>query len=222
MDKDAPDQREADNSHAQSAMNHEHESEYVTADGAVFPRKVEVEIREMEVDDIPAVFHLGEEIFTASETPTLYRTWDEFEITSLFNADQEYCFVAEMDDQLVGFALGTTVTKRKSAWKYGYLIWLGVSPEHQRQGIANRLFDHFEDKMTEEGVRIFMVDTEASNLSALEFFRKRGFGNAEEHIYLSMNPKTYEQEKRKQQLAARKHKNGVNNHNDSGYTTEST
>lgn len=216
MVKDVSDRHQAE--HIVAETGFQCEKEYVAADGTVFPRKVEIEIREMEVDDIPAVFHLGEKIFTASETPTLYRTWDEFEITSLFNSDQEYCFVAEIDDEIVGFALGTTVTKRKSAWKYGYLIWLGVSPEHQRQGIASRLFDHFEDRMTEEGVRIFMVDTEADNLSALQFFRKKGFGNPEEHIYLSMNPKTYEQEKKRQHNTGKKHRIGVNNTNGNGYT----
>jgi hypothetical protein len=31
------------------------------------------------------------------------------------------------------------------------------------------------------------VDTEADNLPALEFFRKMGFGNPQEHIYLTLN-----------------------------------
>lgn len=31
-------------------------------------KKAEIEIREMEVDDIPAVFHLGEKVFTAEKT----------------------------------------------------------------------------------------------------------------------------------------------------------
>jgi ribosomal protein S18 acetylase RimI-like enzyme len=32
-----------------------------------------------------------------------------------------------------------------------------------------------------------LVDTEADNLPALHFFRKIGFGNPEEHIYLTLN-----------------------------------
>jgi hypothetical protein len=31
------------------------------------------------------------------------------------------------------------------------------------------------------------VDTEADNLPAVEFFRKMGFGNPQEHIYLTLN-----------------------------------
>ena len=41
-----------------------------------------------------------------------------------------------------------------------------------------------------------MVDTEASNLPALEFFKKKGFGNPEEQIYLTLNVKTYQEKPR--------------------------
>ena len=171
-------------------------------------REFELEIREMEIDDIPAVFHLGEQIFTSETVPTLYRTWDEFEVTSLFNEDPEFCLVAEVDDATVGFILGTTVTKTKSAWKYGYIVWLAVVPEWQREGLGSRLFDKLAEKMIEDGVRIFMVDTEASNQPALRFFKKKGFGNPEEQIYLTLNVKTYQENPRRARSSRRKQKNG--------------
>jgi ribosomal protein S18 acetylase RimI-like enzyme len=171
-------------------------------------KKIDIEIREMGVDDIPVVFHLGEQVFTAEKTPTLYRTWDEFEVISMFNEDTEYCLVAALEGQIVGFALGNVVTKKKSAWKYGYLVWLVVSPEFQRLGVASRLFHKFEDKMIEAGVRIFMVDTEADNLPALHFFRDKGFGNPQQHIYMTYNPAATEQQKEKKR-SLRGKKNGT-------------
>lgn len=141
----------------------------------------------MEIDDLAEVFHLGEKLFTAREVPNLYRTWDEFEVISLFQSDSEFCLVAEIDEQIVGFALGTTVTKAHSAWKYGHLVWLGTDPAYQSQGIASKLFNRFRDVMLEEGVRMLIVDSEADNLPALYFFRKMGFGSPQEHIYLSLN-----------------------------------
>jgi ribosomal protein S18 acetylase RimI-like enzyme len=167
-------------------------------------REFELEIREMEIDDLPAVFHLGEQIFTSETVPTLYRTWDEFEVTSLFNEDPEFCLVAEADDATVWFILGTTVTKTKSAWKYGYIVWLAVVPEWQREGLGSRLFDKLAEKMIEDGVRIFLVDTEASNEPALTFFKKKGFGNPEEQIYLTLNVKTYQEKPRRGRGSRRK------------------
>ncbi len=144
-------------------------------------------IREMEIDDIAKVFHLGEDLFEAQSLQNLYRTWDEFEVVELFLGDSEFCLVAEYDDELVGFALGTTITKNRSAWKYGYLIWLGVAPGYQRAGVAEKLFNKFRQIMIEEGVRMLIVDSQAGNRQALRFFKKMGFSHPIEHIYLSMN-----------------------------------
>jgi hypothetical protein len=41
--------------------------------------------------------------------------------------------------------------------------------------------------MEREGVRMILVDTEAGNEAALQFFQKLGFSNPHEHVYLSLN-----------------------------------
>ena len=150
-------------------------------------KKQAVKIREMTIDDIADVFHLGEQLFLAHKAPNTYRTWDEYEVADLFYSDTEYCLVAEFDGDIIGFALGTTISKTRSAWKYGYLLWLGVLPEFQRIGIAERLFYRFKAIMLHDGVRILVVDTEADNVPAIRFFERQGFGNPQEHVYLSMN-----------------------------------
>ena len=150
-------------------------------------KKVPINVRQMEIDDLPTVFHLGEKLFTAQEVPNLYRTWDEYEVVQFFESDGEYCLIAEHEDQIVGFLLGTTVEKARSAWKYGLLVWLGVEPDFQKAGVAERLFFEFKDIMTEEGVRMLLVDTEADNIPALRFFVKHGFGKPQQHIYLTLN-----------------------------------
>jgi len=150
-------------------------------------RQPYVEIRQMDIDDVATVFHLGEKLFKAEKVPNLYRTWDEFEVLSLYQADPEFCLVAELDGRIVGFALGTTITKSHSAWKYGHLVWLAVEPTFQRHKIAKRLFHRFRDLMLEIGVRMLLVDTEADNIPALRFFEEIGFGNPEKHIYMTLN-----------------------------------
>ena len=152
-------------------------------------KKPGVLVRTMEIDDLAPVFHLGEQLFTAEEVPNLYRTWDEFEVVGLYTADTEYCLVAESeeDERLLGFALGTTITKSGSAWKYGHLVWLGVDPAWQVHGVGSRLFNTLRDRYLGAGVRIMMVDTEADNLPAIRFFRKLGFGKPSEHLYMSLN-----------------------------------
>lgn len=151
------------------------------------PSDEKLRIREMSIDDLPHVFHIGEEIFTSEFSPSLYRTWDEYEITTLFNSDSELCLVAESGDAIVGFALGTTVEKHHSAWKYGYLVWLGVRKGVQKGKVGERLFKEIGRRMREQGVRIIIIDTDAENQGAIRFFEKMGFGNVQEHVYMTLN-----------------------------------
>lgn len=144
-------------------------------------------IREMTIDDLSEVFHIGEEIFTAEYAPSLYRTWDEYEITTLFNSDSKLCLVAEAGELIQGFALGTTVEKHHSPWKYGYLVWLGVRKGVQQGGVGERLFREIRRRMKEQGVRMILIDTAADNLPAIRFFEKQGFGNIQKHVYMTLN-----------------------------------
>jgi ribosomal protein S18 acetylase RimI-like enzyme len=106
-------------------------------------------IREMTIDDLSEVFHIGEEVFTAEYSQSMYRTWDEYEITTLFNTDNELCLVAELGEKILGFALGTTVSKHNSPWKYGYLVWLGVRKDIQKGGRGQQAVQG--DQATTEG-----------------------------------------------------------------------
>lgn len=171
-------------------------------------KKPDIEIRKMEIEDLAAVFNLGEKLFQDREVPNLYRTWDEYEVVDFFSSDTSYAYVAEMDGDIVGFTLGYIVTKRNSAWKYGYLVWLGVEPELHRFGIATRLFKEIRDAMLEESVRIVFIDTEADDIDALKFFSRMGFGKPEEHLYLSLNVDDKLRESREKNGNKRHRKNG--------------
>lgn len=146
-----------------------------------------IKIREMDIDDLAPVFHLGETLFKADETPNLYRTWEPYEVVGLFQSSGDFCLVAEANKRIVGFALGDLITKSHSAWKYGYLIWLGVAPAYQKQGVAEKLFRRFKDLVIENGARMLMADTQAGHMPALRFFRKMGLGHPQQHTYLTMN-----------------------------------
>lgn len=145
-----------------------------------------IEIRDLGFEDLAPVFHLGERLFTAERTPTLYRTFDEYELLNLFINSPDTCLVAEREDEIVGFALGTVISKRRSAWDYGYLIWLGVAPEIKGQGLGKRLVQTMTKRFLAEGARIMMIDTEAHS-AAEKFFKRLGFGNPRAHVYMSMH-----------------------------------
>jgi len=150
------------------------------------PSRKRVTIREMEVDDIPSVYHLGEQLFTSEEFPILYRTWDPYEVTEYFSSDPQYCLVAESKGVIVGFTLATTIEKEGTAWKkYGYLVWLGVADDFQRIGLGRRLYRDVERRLRKDGARMVIVDTEGDNEPAISFFKSVGFSSRTPHIWLS-------------------------------------
>ena len=146
-----------------------------------------VDIREMELRDVADVFELGQKLFTAEKWPSLYRSWDDHELAQLFSTETETCLVAEADGKLVGFALGRVMEKPRSAWRYGWLLWLGVDPRFKRSGVATRLVNQLRRLFIELDARIMLVDTAAKNHAALAFFRRNGFGQEIRHVYLSQN-----------------------------------
>lgn len=159
-------------------------------------------IREMELEDLSEVFALGERLFTADLWPTLYRTWDEYELVQAFATDSETCLVAEVGGKVAGFALGTLLDKRRSAWTYGYLVWLGVDPTLGRQGIGKKLVNRLTEIFIEQGARMMLVDTEADNVGAVQFFHSHGFGNDTKHVYMSKNLTHHPEYLRRKKLAA--------------------
>ncbi len=150
-----------------------------------------IQIRELTLEDLPAVYALGESVFTADKWPSLHRTWDEYEAVRMFSSDGDFCFIAECEGEVAGFALGSLIDKRKSAWSYGYLVWIAVSPALSRSGVATRLLDTLTEAFLRAGARMMIVDTDAENHGAIGFFENHGFGNQDRHVYLSKNLTTH-------------------------------
>jgi ribosomal protein S18 acetylase RimI-like enzyme len=154
-------------------------------------KRDKLEIREMDLDDLPQVFDIGEMLFTAKEWPNLYRTWDEYELLELYASNKELCLVAEIDDHIIGFALGSIIEKERSAWIYGYLEWIGILPGMKNKGIGTKLFNRLTELFIKRGARIMIVDTEIENRDALQFFKKQGFGHEIQHVFLTRNLSTH-------------------------------
>ena len=150
----------------------------------------------MTIYDLAEVYELGLSQFDAESWPMLYRSWDEYEVTTRFHVDGEYCLVAENNDEessrrIVGFVLGSVVSKPGSAWNYGYVVWMCVHPRWRRRNVAARLVDRLVETMVEiDGIRILMTDTDPENHRAMKFFAARGFSEQHPHVYLSSNLET--------------------------------
>lgn len=152
-------------------------------------RKTEIEIRQMTLEDLSDVWHLGEKIFTPSRLQYTYRTWNVDELLSIFHGDPELCLVAEdvRSEKIVGFVLGIVLKRPFSPWTYGYLNWIGVRRMRQRSGIGKRLYKELEKRFKNKGARISIVDIESNNPAGIRFVKKFGFKEAQTYIWFSKN-----------------------------------
>ncbi len=152
-------------------------------------RKLQIEIRQMVLEDLSEVWHLGEKIFTPSSLQFTYRTWNVDELLSLFNSDPELCLVADdiNSKKIVGFAIGTILRRPFSPWTYGYFLWAGVKKLRQRSGVGRRLYRELEKRFKEKGVRIVIVDVESNNPAGIRFIKKLRFKEAQTYIWFSKN-----------------------------------
>lgn len=152
-------------------------------------RKIQIEIRQMVLEDLSKVWHLGEKTFTPSSLQYTYRTWNTDELLSLFNSDPELCLVAEQTktNKIVGFALGTILKRPFSPWTYGYFVWAGVQKGFQKTGVGRRLYRELEKRFKDKGARIVMVDVESNNPVGICFIKKLGFKEAQTYTWYSKN-----------------------------------
>jgi ribosomal protein S18 acetylase RimI-like enzyme len=146
-----------------------------------------IRVRDMTVDDVPKVFHLGEKIYNVSKRPFLYRTWDPYEVAQLFASETDLSLVADFDGELAGFCLATTIEKPSKPWRYGYLIWLGVSPPMQSSKVGSKLVTELLRRMKAKKVRFMLVDTEETNTKAIGFFERMGFEIRHRQVWMWKN-----------------------------------
>ena len=148
-----------------------------------------ISIRNMQVEDLHPIYLIGERIFT-KEYSNIHDFWDEHTVMSSYLSDPEFAVAATIrkennEEQVVAFAFGTTIEKPRSKWKYGWLVWLGCDSDFQGLGLATQLYNTILELFALERVNMVMIDTQANNHGALGFFRKQGFGQDEEHVYLT-------------------------------------
>jgi len=115
---------------------------------------------------------LGDEIFFS-----LYGDWraaQAGEIRSNCTSDERAVFVATADGAPVGFV---SIWLNAFFERLGVIDIIGVSPEHQRQGIAERLTEVALEHMHKHGMTVASVETggDPGHAPARALYERTGF-----------------------------------------------
>ncbi len=123
-----------------------------------------MKIRTFRLDDYDSVKNLW------IETGLGLRPGDDLEEIKLkLERDPDLFLVAEEGGRIVGSVLGAWDGRR------GWIYHLGVTPAHQREGVASELVRSVESRMRKKGaVKINAIILE-SNEPSMKFFAKNGY-----------------------------------------------
>lgn len=144
-----------------------------------------MEIRRMTLEDLPAVVALDTLSFTLPWPERSFR----FELT---DNPASRCWVAELDDRIVGMIVAWLLVDE------AHIATLATHPEHRRQGIARNLLTYALRYMSKEGAVTSFLEVRESNLAAREMYRRFGYeevgrrkryykDNGEDAILMTLN-----------------------------------
>ena len=152
-----------------------------------------VEITRGTVDDIDALEPLWVAVHHAHQAamPELApyvddeETWREHRplYESLFEQPDTFLFLARIDGELVGYALGC-VAPASEGWaadtwrigdRIGELESLSVLPGHRGEGIGSALLDLAEEEFAKLGIDDLVIGALPGNTGAIKLYERRGF-----------------------------------------------
>jgi len=136
-----------------------------------------LQLREMNFSDIPAVLEIGRECFLSSWSFDGYR--DEL------SRDDSQAIVVENDEIIVGFAVLRLITSASES----EILNIAVKPEFQKQGIGTILLKEIVGLVKSSQIRSIWLEVRKNNFTAQDFYRRNNFVLSGRRINFYSNPR---------------------------------
>jgi ribosomal-protein-alanine N-acetyltransferase len=124
-----------------------------------------VEIVRGRMDDIPAISHLEEVLFSREK-------WSENSITEAMKRDDYVFFLIKVDGEIAG---ATYIFLPMFKDDQVNLMSVGVLPEFQRQGLGHKLLKRTLDYAKEVGYSKMLLEVRTQNEKAKSLYKQYGF-----------------------------------------------
>ena len=141
---------------------------HATSDDANTLAELNGHVQQVHVDALPHVFKPD---IVDDELVALH--------TERLNRDDGRYWIAEDDDQVVGYINALVINRPENLFGYArYHILvdaMSVNPEYYGTGVADQLMQVVKDWASEEGIQRIVLDVWAFNERAKRFYEKQGF-----------------------------------------------
>lgn len=132
--------------------------------------EAKVSIRPMEPEDITGILEIDRKISGVQRAIT-YR----YLIRDTLSGQMDVSFVAEVDNQMVGFVLAYLTYVREQVSEACVIQIFGIDPKYQGQGIATKLMQRQLDECRAKGIKLVRVMLEERDGQLQTFFKRLGF-----------------------------------------------
>ncbi len=93
--------------------------------------------------------------------------------------DEDACFVAELDNKIVGFMISYILTLGFGIEKSAWIATLGVNPKFMGQGIGGKLAEEILKFYKDEGITNVYTSVRWDSPDLLSFFKTLGFDRSD-------------------------------------------
>lgn len=113
-----------------------------------------------------------EEVFAKKEAkiPEKIKSWPNYHIHN----DNVICYVAEIDNKLIGFMAGTYISEYEHYQDFADLNGLYIHPDYQHIGLGKEFFDTFVNEIKKKNINRFMLGVLKDNYQARKAYEKWG------------------------------------------------
>jgi predicted N-acetyltransferase YhbS len=133
-------------------------------------KEAKVKIRPMEREDIDGILAVDRKISGVQRALT-YRDL----VREAIGGQMDVSFVAEVEDQFVGFVLAYLIFVREAVSGACVIQIFGVDPKYQGQGIAAKLVQALLDACRSKGIKLARVMLDGRDDQLQAFFKRVGF-----------------------------------------------
>jgi ribosomal protein S18 acetylase RimI-like enzyme len=123
-----------------------------------------VEIRDYKNPDFKRLYEIDHAAFPKGIA------YSHLELQFYIRSRKSRTLIAEADDEIVGFVIGTSEPRR-----LGHIITIDVIPHRQRQRIGSRLLDEIERWLWDQGTEAIYLETPVDDSGAKAFYEKHGY-----------------------------------------------
>jgi ribosomal-protein-alanine N-acetyltransferase len=107
----------------------------------------------------------------AIEALSFSDAWSEKDIESMIHASYTRCFVALVEDTVVGYLLTSFLPPEAE------ILRIAAHPDARRRGVGHALMGHFLSLAEEQGIHAVFLEVRSKGTAARALYRSHGFAD---------------------------------------------